>query len=259
MVKLLATTVYWYLYCRVYCWTCNKWKAVHPLFGVWFLLWLVPSFPYALCTVTSCCKGCFSCLPLSSCHWNSASCILWGCLDLIATIPFGLERKWANFPLVPSQRVMDWKGFFLYPNRTWCVSHIYATLGNIMINHFNGGLLDFCRQYMEIFMDMGMLLMGHTLLPLPQFQRLMVRCLVRSITSIQLRTFSLLHQFLLPLKATSSLLTILKSQQLKQILPRQPLTVFQMVLLTVTVELYPLRQANKIHHWRLMELIGHPC
>jgi hypothetical protein len=128
-----------------------------------------------------------------------------------------------------------------------------------MINHFNGGLLDFCRQYMEIFMDMGMLLMGHTLLPLPQFQRLMVRCLVRSITSIQLRIFSLLHQFLVRLKATSSLLTILKSQQLKQILPRQPLTVFQMVLLTVTVELYPLRQANKIHHWRLMELIGHPC
>lgn len=103
------------------------------------------------------------------------------------------------------------------------------------------------RRYTEIFMDMGMLLTGHTLLPLPQFQQLMVRCLVHSITSIQLRIFSLLHQFLLPLKVTYSLLKILKSQQLKQIQPRL-LTVFPMVLLTVTVELYPLRRANKIHH-----------
>ena len=101
---------------------------------------------------------------------------------------------------------------------------------------------------MAIFMGMGMLLMVHTLLPVPQFQQLMAKCLVRSIISIQLRIFSLLHQFLLPLKATSSLLSIQKNQQLKLTLPSLLLMVFPMVLLTVTAELYPLRQATKIHH-----------
>lgn len=144
-------------------------------------------------------EGCFSCLPLTSCHvFFFASCIM-------------------------------------------------LLLEGIMNNHFNGSI-EFHRQYMATFMDMGMLLMVHTLLPLPQFQQLMVRCLVRSIISIQLRIFSLLHQFLLPLKEISSLLSILRSQQLKLILPRQRLMVFLMVLLTVTAELYPLRQATKIHH-----------
>lgn len=150
-------------------------------------------------------EGCFSCLPLTSCH--DFYCILY----LYAPLIFML------------------------------------LLEGIMNNHFNVSI-EFHRQYMATFMDMGMLLMVHTLLPLPQFQQLMVRCLVRSIISIQLRIFSLLHQFLLPLKEISSLLSILRSQQLKLILPRQRLMVFLMVLLTVTAELYPLRQATKIHH-----------
>ena len=96
-------------------------------------------------------------------------------------------------------------------------------------------------------MDMGMLLMVHTPLLVPQFQRLMAKCLASTI-SIQLRIISLLHQFLLPLKATCSLLPIPTSQQLRQILLKQPQMVLLMVLFTVTVELYPLDQASKIHH-----------
>jgi hypothetical protein len=86
--------------------------------------------------------------------------------------------------------------FLLFP---YC-----ASSRDITINCFNVSL-ESHRPYMEIFMDMGMLLMVHTLLLVPQFQRLMARCLAPS-TSIQLHIFSLPHQFLPPLKATCSLL-----------------------------------------------------
>jgi hypothetical protein len=60
--------------------------------------------------------------------------------------------------------------------------------------------------------------------------------------------FSLLHQFLLPLKMTSSLLTILKNQKLKQILPKATANGVP----NGTAHSYngnvPLRQANKIQH-----------
>jgi hypothetical protein len=98
-------------------------------------------------------------------------------------------------------------------------------------------------------MDMGMLLTVHTLQLVPQYQQLMVRCLPHSITSIQLRIISLLPLCRLPLKVTCSLLPrLITSQQLRQMLPKQPQTVFRMVLLTVTAELRPLGQATKIHH-----------
>jgi hypothetical protein len=99
---------------------------------------------------------------------------------------------------------------------------------------------------MEIFMDMGMLLMAHTLQLVPQSQQLTVRCLLRNTSTP--RIISLLLQFLLPLKVTSSLLPLLIiSQQLREMLPKQPQMVFLMVLPTVTAELRRLGQATKIH------------